>query len=131
MLADLRALVEAAHRLGIKVIQDQVANTRASCTPVGGRSADAHVVQRHRGSTPRTPGRRGRCRIRTPSPQTRRETLDGWFIDILPDLNQQDDEVARIIQNSLWWVGVLGLDGIRQDIGPYVPRAFGSAGWRP
>jgi glycosidase len=56
-----------------------------------------------------------------------RSTLDGWFIDILPDLNQDDPEVARYInQNTLWWVGVEGLDGIRQDTLPYVPRRF----WR-
>ncbi|HEY6549267.1 MAG TPA: alpha-amylase family glycosyl hydrolase, partial [Vicinamibacteria bacterium] len=61
------------------------------------------------------------------SPEVRRATLDGWFIDILPDLNQDDPEVARyIIQNTLWWVGVSGLDGIRQDTLPYVPRTF----WR-
>ena len=52
-------------------------------------------------------------------------TLEGWFIDILPDLNQHDEEVARyIIQNSVWWVGMLGLDAIRQDTWPYVPRDF-------
>jgi glycosidase len=57
----------------------------------------------------------------------RQATLDGWFIDILPDLNQSDPEVARyIIQNTLWWAGVSGLDGIRQDTWPYVPRTF----WR-
>ena len=55
-------------------------------------------------------------------------TLDGWFIDILPDFNQDDPEVARyIIQNTLWWVGMSGMDGIRQDTWPYVPRSF----WRP
>jgi glycosidase len=60
-------------------------------------------------------------------PQLMRPTLDGWFIDILPDLNQDDDEVARyLIQNSLWWVGMTGFDGIRQDTVPYVPRRF----WR-
>jgi glycosidase len=57
----------------------------------------------------------------------RRATLDGWFIDILPDLNQEQPEVARyLIQNTLWWIGVSGLDAIRQDTLPYVPRAF----WR-
>ena len=57
----------------------------------------------------------------------RQATLDGWFIDILPDLNQDDPEVARyIIQNTLWWVGMSGMDGIRQDTWPYVPRTF----WR-
>jgi glycosidase len=60
-------------------------------------------------------------------PAMRKETLDGWFINILPDLNQDDPEVARyIIQNTLWWVGATGIDGIRQDTWPYVPRAF----WR-
>jgi glycosidase len=54
-------------------------------------------------------------------------TLEGWFIDILPDLNQDDPEVARYtIQNTLWWAGVSGLDGIRQDTLPYVRRRF----WR-
>ena len=52
-------------------------------------------------------------------------TLEGWFIDVLPDLNQDDPEVARYeIQNTLWWVGVSGLDGIRQDTLPYVHRRF-------
>jgi neopullulanase len=55
----------------------------------------------------------------------KRETLEGWFINILPDLNQNDEETARyIIQNSLWWIGVTGLDAIRQDTWQYVPNHF-------
>ena len=55
----------------------------------------------------------------------RRATLEGWFIDLLPDLNQEEPEVARyLIQNTLWWIGATGLDGIRQDTLPYVPRTF-------
>jgi glycosidase len=57
----------------------------------------------------------------------KRETLDGWFLDFLPDLNQQDPEVSRyLIQNTLWWIGVTGLDGIRMDTWQYVPNSF----WR-
>jgi neopullulanase len=60
-------------------------------------------------------------------PAMSKATLDGWFINILPDLNQDDPDVARyIIQNTLWWVGMSGLDAIRQDTLPYVPRTF----WR-
>ena len=56
------------------------------------------------------------------TPEVQKATLDGWFIDILPDLNQDDPEVARyLIQNSLWWIGMTGLDGVRQDTLPYVP----------
>jgi glycosidase len=58
---------------------------------------------------------------------TRRETLEGWFINLLPDMNQSDLDVRRYeIQNALWWVGMTGVDAIRQDTMPYVPREF----WR-
>ena len=51
--------------------------------------------------------------------------LDGWFSDDLPDMNQDEPEVARYeIQNALWWVGVTGIDGIRQDTIQYMPRTF-------
>jgi glycosidase len=61
------------------------------------------------------------------SAAAQKATLEGWFIDILPDLNQADEEVSRyLIQNTLWWIGMSGIDAIRQDTLPYVPRAF----WR-
>jgi len=54
-----------------------------------------------------------------------RNTLDGWFNDDLPDMNQDESEVARYeIQNALWWVGTTGIDGIRQDTIQYMPRSF-------
>jgi glycosidase len=61
------------------------------------------------------------------TPNVTRPVLEGWFINILPDLNQNDAETRRyLIQNTLWWAGVTGLDAIRQDTLPYVPRDF----WR-
>ena len=40
-------------------------------------------------------------------------------------MNQEQPEVARYeIQNSLWWVGMTGIDGIRQDTVQYMPRFF-------
>jgi glycosidase len=52
-------------------------------------------------------------------------TLDGWFNDDLPDMNQEQPEVPRYeIQNALWWIGATGLDAIRQDTIHYMPRAF-------
>jgi glycosidase len=53
--------------------------------------------------------------------------MEGWFLDFLPDLNQSDEEVKRyLIQNTLWWIGITGLDGIREDTWQYVPNEF----WR-
>ena len=40
-------------------------------------------------------------------------------------MNQEEPEVARYeIQNALWWVGMTGIDGIRQDTIQYMPRFF-------
>jgi glycosidase len=51
--------------------------------------------------------------------------MEGWFLDFLPDLNQKDPEVARyLIQNTLWWIGTTGLDGMRMDTWQYVPNSF-------
>ena len=62
-----------------------------------------------------------------PPPDKLKATLDGWFINILPDLNQNDPETAAyLIQNSLWWIGQTGLDAVRQDTLPYVPRTYWS-----
>ncbi len=126
-LTKLRELVETAHRLGIKIIQDEVANhtgpyhpwAKDPPTPTWFNGTEA----KHLANVWQT------WSVRDPyaTPQTSRETLEGWFIDILPDLNQNDPEVARyLIQNTLWWIGVTGVDAIRQDTFQYVPRTF----WR-
>lgn len=126
-LATLKELVRAAHALGLKVIQDQVANhtgpyhpwVQDSPTPTwfNGTVANhlANTWQTWTLPDPHSP------------PAHQRQTLEGWFIDLLPDLNQNDPECRRyLIQNALWWVGQTGLDGVRQDTLPYVPRTF----WR-
>jgi glycosidase len=51
--------------------------------------------------------------------------LDGWFADVLPDLNQDNPLVAQyLVQNAIWWIESAGLDGLRIDTFPYVPRSF-------
>lgn len=49
----------------------------------------------------------------------------GWFVQTMPDLNQKNEFMARyLIQNSIWWVEELGLQGIRQDTYPYPDKHF-------
>ena len=124
-LATLRELVDRAHALGIKVIQDQVANHSGPYHPWVKDSPTPTwyygTQEKHLANTWQT------WTLQDPhsTPEMQKATLEGWFIDILPDLNQDDPEVARyVIQNTLWWVGVSGLDGIRQDTLPYVHRRF-------
>ena len=124
-LATLRELVQKSHALGIKVIQDQVANHVGSQHPwvkdppletwFHGTLAQ-HQLNRFKNSVLLSPHS---------NQMDVRNTLDGWFSDDLPDMNQEEPEVARYeIQNALWWVGVSGIDAIRQDTIQYMPRLF-------
>jgi glycosidase len=123
--AKLRELVDAAHRAGIKIIQDQVMNHTGPYHPwvddpptptwFNGTKANHlnNVFQTWVLHDPRA------------VESLKRATMEGWFLDFLPDLNQHDPEVARyLIQNTLWWIGTTGLDGIRMDTWQYVPNSF-------
>ena len=58
-----------------------------------------------------------------------RETVDGWFVPSMPDLNQRNEHVMTyLIQNSEWWIETVGIDGIRMDTYPYADRK-GMAHW--
>ena len=126
-MASLRKLVDEAHASGIKVIQDQVANHVGPYHPwvkdppnptwFHGTPA-AHINETWQIWSLPDPHA---------SSDLKQRVLDGWFVNVLPDMNQEDPDVARYeIQNALWWVGMAGFDGIRQDTLPYVPRTF----WR-
>ena len=125
--AKLRELVEAAHRVGIKVIQDEVVNHTGPYHPwVNDPPTPTWfngTKEQHLKNVFQT------WVLHDPRPvaELKRETMEGWFLDFLPDLNQHDPEVARyLIQNTLWWIGTTGADGIRMDTWQYVPNTF----WR-
>ena len=126
-LPQFKQLVDDAHKLGIKIIVDMVANHSGPYHPW---VKDAPTPTWFHGTESAHPNNDWQTwTLADPyaTPAMRRNTLDGWFVNILPDFNQDDPEVARyIIQNTLWWVGMSGVDGIRQDTWPYVPRTF----WR-
>ena len=125
--AKLRELVDAAHRNGIKIIQDEVMNHTGPYhpwvddppTPTWFNGTKA----RHLKNSFQTWALHDPRAVES----LKRETMEGWFLDFLPDLNQHDPEVSRyLIQNTLWWIGTTGLDGIRMDTWQYVPNDF----WR-
>jgi glycosidase len=125
-MQEFRELVDAAHRMGLKVVQDQVAN---HCGP-------QHPFVAH----PPTPtwfhyqdaARRPRNNFDIAAlsdpysrPKRRDLPLRGWFAGNLPDFNQDDPLVADYLtENALWWIGMTGIDAIRQDTYAYVDRGF-------
>ena len=49
-----------------------------------------------------------------------KETVEGWFVPSMPDLNHHNVHVMNyLIQNSIWWIETAGIDGIRMDTYPY------------
>lgn len=54
------------------------------------------------------------------SGRDRRYCMDGWFVQSMPDLNQQNPLVLNyLIQNAVWWIEFADLDGFRVDTYSY------------
>ena len=53
------------------------------------------------------------------------EYTRGWFVESMPDMNQQNPMMANyLIQNSIWWIETADLGGFRVDTYPYSDPAF-------
>ena len=125
--AKLRELVELAHRAGIKIIQDEVVNHTGPYHPWVNDPPTATWFNGTKAKHLKNVFQTWVLHDPRPVDSLKRETMEGWFLDFLPDLNQHDREVSRyLIQNTLWWIGTTGLDGIRMDTWQYVPNNF----WR-
>jgi glycosidase len=124
-MAKLHELVDKAHAIGLKVIQDQVANHTG---PYHVWANDPPTATWWNGTVENHPNNNWQ-KWTAMNPRATRQTqsrnIDGWFVDILPDFNQSDPEVEKyLIQNSMWWLEMNGFDSIRMDTLPHVPRAF-------
>lgn len=59
------------------------------------------------------------------APSEQELMVKGWFVSSMPDLNHENPFLATyLIQNNLWWIETLGLQGLRQDTYPYSPKKF-------
>jgi glycosidase len=55
----------------------------------------------------------------------KRNLTEGWFFGVLPDMNTENPVVEQyLLENSIWWAEISGLDGFRVDTFPYVGRKF-------
>ena len=54
-----------------------------------------------------------------------KKMLDGWFVPLMPDLNQRNQFVANfLIQHAIWSVEEFGVDGFRVDTYKYNDLEF-------
>lgn len=126
--AEYRRLIDDCHAKGLKVVMDMIFNHCGSSHPwmTDAPSKDwfnspDYGLQTSYKLTP----------VIDPyaSDVDMRETVDGWFVQSMPDLNQRNPHLMRyLIQNSEWWIEAFGIDGIRMDTYPYAD-ARGMAHW--
>lgn len=120
---DYRRLVDEAHQKGLKVVMDMIFNHCGSSHPwqINPPAADWFNQPNYglQTSFKLTP-----CVDPYASEIDKRETEEGWFASSMPDLNQNNPHVATyLIQNSIWWVETVGINGIRMDTYPYAYAA--------
>jgi glycosidase len=124
-LQDYQDLADAVHAHGMKLVLDIVANH------VGPKSewvTDPPTPDWFHG-TPAShlAATDNFASIASPhaAPAAYEPVVDGWFRNVLPDLNQSNPLVKQyLIQNAIWWVETGTLDGLRLDTFPYVDRSF-------
>ena len=120
---DYRRLVDEAHQKGLKVGMDMIFNHCGSSHPwqINPPASDWFNQPNYglQTSFKLTP-----CVDPYASEIDKRETEEGWFVSSMPDLNQNNPHVATyLIQNSIWWVETVGINGIRMDTYPYAYAA--------
>ncbi|MCD8305519.1 MAG: cyclomaltodextrinase N-terminal domain-containing protein [Prevotella sp.] len=131
---DYRRLVDEAHEKGLKVVMDMIFNHCGFDHPwlEDMPSADWLNIPECVSKDEAT----GEVRINDKFMQTSykltpvvdpyrsdidlKETVQGWFVQSMPDLNQNNPHLMTyLIQNSEWWIETIGINGIRMDTYPY------------
>ncbi|MCX6270310.1 MAG: glycoside hydrolase family 13 protein [Bacteroidetes bacterium] len=121
---DYAGLVTACHSKGLKVIMDMVFNHCGSQywwmsdlpTPDWVHQWPEFTRSNYRAGVVTDPYASG---------YDTKRMVEGWFDVTMPDLDQRNPFVANyLIQNSIWWVEMAGLDGIRMDTYPYSDKEF-------
>lgn len=111
--------VETAHQHGLKVIMDMVFNHCGSENYLFKDMPDTDWFNHGTNYIPTNYETVSPSDIHA-APAVKTKMTDGWFVSVMPDLNQRNRYVADyLIQNSIWWIEYAGIDGIRQDTYPY------------
>ena len=124
-LADFQDLVARAHQLDMKVLLDIVVNHTGMKHPWLDLQPEPGWYNGTRAQHSISDGAFQLIVDPHSPPRQWEHVVDGWFFNVLPDLNQNNPDMAQyLVQNSMWWAEEGGLDGFRLDTFPYVPRKF-------
>jgi glycosidase len=122
---DFQRLVDAVHARGMKFVLDTVPNHVGAAHPW---AADPPTPDWFHGTVAHHDvAQSDFAPILDPHAnwQQQKDVTQGWFANVLPDLNQENPLVSQYLtQNAIWWIETGSLDALRIDTFPYVGRAF-------
>jgi glycosidase len=120
-----KKFVDEAHKRGLKVILDHVANHIHINHPwmknlplkewINGSKEKFEITNHDKAAIVDIHG----------SKSTLENSTRGWFTDYMPDLKVDNPYMGTyVIQNTIWWMEYAGIDGIREDTYPYADPKF-------
>lgn len=119
---EYKSLVDACHTKGMKVVMDMIFN-HCGDYHIWNKDVPSKDWFNHPGYGLQTSYKLTPVLDPYASKVDMAETVDGWFVSSMPDLNQRNPHVIKyLIQNSVWWIETVGIDGIRMDTYPYADR---------
>lgn len=120
-------LIDSLHSRGIKTVMDMIFNHSGSAHPWI-EDLPASDWLNFGGNYHQTNYRLSTITDPYASDYDKDISVDGWFVEEMPDLNQKNPHLMRYLsQNSIWWIEESQIDGIRMDTYPYADeRAMAS-----
>ena len=119
---EYRRLIDEAHAHGLKVVMDMIFNHCSDYHPwlKDMPSHDWFNQPDYKNNYLQTSYKLTPIMDPYASEIDLKETVEGWFVPSMPDLNHHNVHVMNyLIQNSIWWIETVGIDGIRMDTYPY------------
>lgn len=117
--AALDALIEDAHRRGMRVIFDVVPNHIHQDHPYAAAHPEWFHGTRNADGTWSDP-----CVCGTASCPWGESSLSCWFAPYMPDVDWRNPDAARTFADDVaWWLDRFDGDGVRIDAVPLMPRA--------
>ena len=121
---EFKNLTKKADRMGVKMVMDIIPN----------HSGSEHWFVKDppfsnwlnfNNSYSQTTHRRETVQDIHASEYDKKHFNDGWFVETMPDLNQNNMFMSTyLIQNAIWWIEYSGIKGYRVDTYPYADKNF-------
>ncbi len=122
--SEFKELISKADKMGIKIIFDLIPNHSGSEHWFVKDPPFKNWINFNNQYT-QTNHRRETVQDIHASEYDKKNFVDGWFVETMPDLNQNNKFMSTyLIQNAIWWIEYSGIRGYRIDTYPYSDKKF-------